>query len=116
MAGDITVTSMMKFQGDTQYYKIDEGTHPSNFKAEAGSIPSADIEGLRVTTTGAEVETPALTYADNQIFQIRFKPAHSVARGGYIKIDIPSAFTMSSQASAVALFQITGDIPPITAG
>jgi hypothetical protein len=44
------------------------------------------------------------TNAKNQQYEIQFTSNHAVYSNGYIKLEIPEAFTMTSESSAVALF------------
>ena len=49
------------------------------------------------------------TNANNQQYEIKFTTNHAVYRNGYIKLIIPDSFTMSSESSAVALFQVRAE-------
>ena len=42
------------------------------------------------------------TFSDNQVYLITYKSVHKVYKGGYVKLEIPKNFTMSSSSSAVA--------------
>jgi hypothetical protein len=44
------------------------------------------------------------TNAKNQQYEIQFTSNHAVYANGYIKLEIPESFTMTSESSAVALF------------
>lgn len=57
-AKDITVTTMMKYQADSIYYKIDTATQDTKFACTAGTILASSV-----TTTSLTGDTS--TYADN---------------------------------------------------
>jgi len=93
--GDIIIMTMMQYSGDSQFYRIDKYTGDSGFIATAGTIVPSTIS--TVSQTG-----DLSTYADNQAYLVTFTATHTVYKGGYIKIILPDAFSMSSSSSAVA--------------
>ena len=96
-AGEIQITTLMKYSSDERFYPIDSFLGDSNFKATTGSV--ADVETESKTGNFA-------TYADNQIFKVTFVPAHTVFMGGYLKVKYPDFFSMSSESSAVSQFRL----------
>ena len=57
-AGDITISTMMQYDGDSLFYKIDTVTTASGFRATRGTIDSASMS---VTSIYGDFST----YADN---------------------------------------------------
>lgn len=99
-AGNIKLTTMMKYTNDALYSKIDESTVASNFKATAGTIASSSMKPVSVTAN-------MYTFADNQVYTLTYKATnHKVFRAGFIKVQVPSAYKISSEATAVAQFQV----------
>ena len=97
--GDMTISSMMQYTGDPQFYKIDSETIASNFIAQTGYIASN-------TMTATSVYGDLSTYANNQAYYLKFTSVHKIYQGGYIKVKIPETFQMSSESTAVALFYV----------
>jgi hypothetical protein len=46
------------------------------------------------------------TFANNQIYKLKFKLSHTVPLGGFIKVTLPQGFFISSQSTAVAQFKV----------
>lgn len=95
--GDMTISTMMRYTGDTVYYKIDTLTAASNFQATMGTISSMSVTNVFGDFT---------TYADNQVYDLKYTSKHKVYVGGYVKVFLPSEFTMSSESGATANFRI----------
>ena len=98
--GDITISTMMQYNGDSKFYTIDTITTDPNFRATKGTI---DSESMSVTSIYGDFST----YADNQAYDLKFTSSHKVFAGGYIKIIFPGEFTMSSESGAIASFSVT---------
>lgn len=95
----MTISSMMQYTGDSQFYKIDTEKIASKFIAQKGYITAS-------TMSAASVYGDLSTYANNQAYILSFTSVHKIYQGGYIKIKIPETFRMSSESTAVALFYV----------
>jgi len=99
--GTMKVTSVMKFLADSEasFWKIDTATLASNYIATKGTLTASLMSSATITGDKS-------TYADNQAYTLTFTSAHALNVGGFIKIDIPQTFEMSSRSSAVAQFYV----------
>lgn len=93
------ISTMMKYSTDLIYSIIDTANFDTKFTCTAGVIASNTIDTTSITNDLS-------TYADNQAYQVTFTSVHKIFKGGYIKVKIPSSFTMSSASSAVAQFEV----------
>jgi len=100
--GNIVVTSLMKYDADAKYSKIDIYNGPSNYKALVGTIDSADMNLVSVTQN-------FFTAARDQTYKLSLKTKHKVYKDGFIKVIIPEAFRISSESSAMAYFSVIKD-------
>ena len=102
IAGNLTVSTLIKYETDEIFYKIDTATQASNFQAERGIMVTDLIYATSVYQNFS-------TYSDNQVYLLTFTSVHKVYKGGYIKLEIPKSYTMSSSSSAVAQFTVVDE-------
>jgi hypothetical protein len=69
--GDMTISSLMQYTGDPQWYKIDTETIPSNFVAQTGYIAAATMKTV-------SVYGDLSTYANNQAYYLSFTSVHKI--------------------------------------
>jgi len=98
--GEIIVTTLMKYQDDIIYYKIDTKNTDLNFRATRGELD----DSLMIATAENEAEATFATNAKDQVYEIEFTTTHAVRRDGWITLVLPDSFSMESTSSAVALF------------
>lgn len=96
---DITITTLMKYNGDKDYSKIDHVTSATNFISSPGVI---DGSKMKVTTETNDLST----YAENQVYILEFTTNHKVFKGGYIQITLPDKFKIGSRSTAMASFEV----------
>jgi hypothetical protein len=102
IAGDVEVSTLMRYGGDEVYYKIDTAAQASKYQAASGIMDSDKIYASSVYNNFS-------TFSDNQVYLISYTSVHRVYKGGFVKLQIPDSFTMSSSSSAVAQFSISDD-------
>lgn len=92
----------MRYEGDLIYYKIDTATQASKYQAQRGIMDSEQIYASSLYNNFS-------TFSDNQVYLITYTSVHKVYKGGFVKLEIPNKFAMSSSSSAVAQYTITDE-------